>query len=491
MNILEFRNVSKTYPGVKALDGISFCVEQGQVHVIIGENGAGKSTLIKVLTGVEQPDSGSEILIDDKITTMDIPLNALQKGIVAIYQDFSLFDNLTVAENIAMGQQVEKRRSFVDWKMIRKQARLALEKVNLNIELDELVGNISVAKKQLVAIARALVYDVKLLIMDEPTSCLSKGEVQHLFEIIRSLKAEGITILFVSHKMEEIFEIGDVISVLRDGQYKGTLPKEKAIPDDLIELMCGRKIIYKKYERRKLSDVILKVEGLSKKDNYKDINFELRRGEILGITGLVGAGRSEVALTLFGLNKADSGEITINGKPVSINSTHEAIEHKIGFVPENRLTEGLALTQSVKRNLLIAIIKTLQKGLFLDEAKMHKTSEEWMNKLNIRPGIPEMAANKLSGGNQQRVVLAKWLAISPEILIVDEPTAGIDVGAKEDLHRLLRELSDEGMSIIVVSSELPEIISISDRILVMKRGRIVAEFEDDVTQQQILNTAVM
>lgn len=491
MSVLEFKNVSKSFPGVKALSNISFAVQKGDVHVLIGENGAGKSTLIKILTGVNTADEGSEIWIDDSKAEIHSPVDALNLGIVAIYQDFSLFDNLSVVENIALGLQVTRHKKLVDWKAMGQKAEKAMQKVRLDAKPEDLVANISVAKKQLVAIARALVYDVKVLIMDEPTSCLSQGEVEQLFEIVRELKEDGVTILFVSHKMEEIFEIGDKITVLRDGQFIKTAPKDGITVDELIELMVGRKVTYQSYEKREREEPILKVENLCKKANFKDINFTLNKGEILGITGLVGAGRTEVVQAIFGLNKPDSGEIYLHGKPVAINSPVDAIRHKFGYVPENRLTEGLIQTQSIKRNLNIAILKELKKGLFLSNASLNTSAAHWMEKLSIKPVLPDMPVGKLSGGNQQRVVIAKWLATNPEILIVDEPTAGIDVGAKEEIHKLLRELSDGGMSIIVVSSELPEVISICDRILIMKNGRIVAEMGDGATQEEILNKAVL
>ena len=491
MSVLEFKSVSKSFPGVKALSDISFTVEKGDVHVLIGENGAGKSTLIKILTGVNSADPGSEIWIDDQKAEIHSPVDALNLGIVAIYQDFSLFDNLSVIENIALGLQVTRHKRIVDWKEMRQKAEKAMKKVRLEANPDELVANISVAKKQLVAIARALVYDVKVLIMDEPTSCLSQGEVEQLFEIVRELKSDGVTIIFVSHKMEEIFEIGDKITVLRDGQYIKTSPREEITVEELIELMVGRKVTYESYEKRERKESILKVENLCKKANFKDINFTLNKGEILGITGLVGAGRTEVVQALFGLNKPDSGQIYLHGKKIAVNSPVDAIKYRFGYVPENRLTEGLIQTQSIKRNLNAAILKHLKKGLFLSKTSLSSSAAEWMEKLSIKPVLPDMPVGKLSGGNQQRVVIAKWLATDPEVLIVDEPTAGIDVGAKEEIHKLLRELSEQGMSIIVVSSELPEVISICDRILIMKNGRIAAEMGEGATQEEILNKAVL
>ncbi len=489
--LLEFQHLSKTFPGVKALEDINFTIMQGEVHVLVGENGAGKSTLIKILSGIYGPDPGSLIIWQGKQLTINDPIVAITNGIVPIYQDFSLFENLTVAENISIGLQVEKKKKTINWKKMYSAAEEVIKRVHLNIDLDEKVQNISVAKQQMVAIARALAYDVKLLIMDEPTSCLSKSEVDNLFNIINDLKSQGITILFVSHKMEEIFKIGDVITVLRDGKYKGTYPKGEITEKQLIKLMVGKEVTYTRYNKRVLSNTLVEVRNLSKKGNFKDISFKLNKGEILGVTGLVGAGRTEMIQALFGLNIPDSGEILIEGKKVNINSPVNAVNYGMGYIPENRQTEGVDLKKDMATNIVITILDELKQRLFISGKKKKKVANIWISKLNIRPPDPNILVSQLSGGNQQRVVIAKWLAIDPKILIVDEPTNGIDVKAKEEIHKILRDLSEKGISIIIVSSDMEEVIALCDRILVLKHGKMVAEIHGDTTQELILNKAIL
>ncbi|MGI6777367.1 MAG: sugar ABC transporter ATP-binding protein [Acetivibrionales bacterium] len=485
--------VSKTFPGVKALDKIGLEVEKGEIHALVGENGAGKSTLIKILAGVYQPDNTAEIIIEGKDTVISNPLVSLRKGISVIYQDFSLFPNLSVAENIAISLDIEKGSKYIEWREINKTARKAIEQIGIDIDPEIQVGRLPVAKQQLVAIARSLVYEAKMIIMDEPTSSLSKSEVETLFKIVRNLKQRGISILFVSHKLEELFEIADRFTVLRDGKYIGTYPKEKLDNDKLISLMVGRKVEFVRQAADEPGEVLLEVKGLSKKGNFIDASFTLHKGEILGLTGLVGAGRSELVQALFGINPPDEGEIILEGKKISINSPQKALEYGIAYVPENRQTEGLVLRQSVQNNLAITIYKNLTKYLnIISKEKKMEAVNSWINKLNIKPAIPDIEAQKLSGGNQQRVVIAKWLATNPKVLIIDEPTHGIDVGAKSEIHRILKELASKGMGIIMISSELPEVLAVSDRILVMRRGRIVGRFEgDNITQEEIMNKAIL
>jgi ABC-type sugar transport system ATPase subunit len=490
---LEIRNVSKTFPGVKALDNMQLDVIPGEVHALIGENGAGKSTLIKILSGIYKPDDGAEIYIEGEKIEINDSLVSVRKGIAVIYQDFSLFPNLTVTENIAISQEIEKSSKKLNWAEMRKVAKKALDRIGVDIDLDIQVGKLSVAKQQLVAIARSLVYDAKMIIMDEPTSALSKGEVEGLFKIVRGLQQNGIAIIFVSHKLEELFQIAQRFTVMRDGRYIGTYDKDELDQDKLIALMVGRKIELKKYEKTKIDKVVLEVKSLSKKGNFKDISFTLNGGEILGFTGLVGAGRTEVMQSLFGITTPDEGQILIEGKEVKIVSTEDAVKHGIAFVPEGRLTEGLIMRQSLANNISVTVLEWIvNKFNVIDIKKKKDVDEGWIDKLRIRPGIPEMDVQKLSGGNQQRVVIAKWLATNPKILIIDEPTNGIDVGAKEEIHRLLKDLASKGMAIIMISSELPEILALSDRIMVMRRGRIVAEFDGDkATQEMIMNKAVL
>ena len=491
--LIQLKNVSKTFPGVKALKDISMTVQYGEVHALVGENGAGKSTLIKILAGNLKPDDGAYICIDGKPFSSLTPKLSLDKGIVAIYQDFSLFPSLTVAENISITEEVERRGIGVSWKQMRSRAQAALDMLHVDIDINAQLGVLSTAKQQLVAIARALACDARVIIMDEPTSTLSRSEVQLLFEIIRDLKSRGISILFVSHKLEELFEIADTFTVIRDGQFIAEHPKEELDNDMLISLMVGRKVLFTRREAVKIGETLLEVRGLCKSGCFKDVSFKVHSGEIVGITGLVGAGRTEVVQAICGIECAEQGEILIDGKPVTINSMKDAMRYGIGYVPESRLTEGLVLTKSLEDNIVITIHDKLKgKGGLINLRRKHELGGKWVERLNIKPGYPDMLAQKLSGGNQQRAVIAKWLAINPKILFVDEPTNGIDVGAKSEIHILLRELTAKGMGIVMVSSELAEVMSISDTVLVMRRGRINGTFNGGATsQEELMNAAIL
>ena len=490
---LHLENISKTFPGVKALDGINLEIKKGEIHALVGENGAGKSTLIKILSGNYQPDPGAKIIIDGEVCVNLTPMSAISKGIIVIYQDFSLFPTLTVAENISISGQLSKKGKPISWKQMKAQAQKAIDDLGVDIDINDNLESLSMARQQLVAIARALACDAKLIVMDEPTSTLSSGEVELLFEIIKKLQNKGISVLFVSHKLEELFRISSIFTVIRDGQYIGTYPREEMDNDKLISLMVGRKVEFVHRGAEKIGETVLEVKNLSKFGNFKDVSFELHKGEIIGITGLVGAGRTEVIQAICGIDKADSGEILIDGKKVSINSMGDAVKNGIGYVPESRLTEGLVLTKSASDNITITYLDKLKnKAGLISLKKKDKSAEEWIEKLNIKPGYADMAAQKFSGGNQQRIVIAKWLATDPKILIVDEPTNGIDVGAKDEIHKLLRELASNGMGIIMISSELPEVLAISDKVLVMRRGRINAVLDGETaTQEMIMNAAIL
>lgn len=489
---LRLKNVSKTFPGVNALSNINFDVRHGEVHGLIGENGAGKSTLIKVLAGVYQPDPGAEIEIEGEKIDMLTPTESMRRGIMVIYQDFSLFPTLSVKENIAFSQQIEKRRKIIDWKEMEKTSQKALSILGVDIDLNAKLSSLSTARQQLVAIARALVYDAKLLVMDEPTSALSSGEVAHLFRVVEDLKRRGMSIIFISHKLDELFQITDRMTVLRDGQYIGTRMSNETNTDEIITMMVGREIKEEHIGGTNIGEVILEVKNISKRGNYQDISFKLRKGEVLGITGLVGAGRTETVRALFGLNPPDSGEIYLEGKKIAPKSPAEAQALGIAYVPESRQTEGLVLQQDSESNITLSILKKFVKRGLISFADRKKEAVSLIEKLNVKPAYPFMQVAKLSGGNQQKVVVAKWLATNPKVLIVDEPTNGIDVGAKTEIHLLLRRLADEGMAVIMVSSELPEILSISDRVLVMRRGRINGEFDaEGLTQEQIMEKAVL
>lgn len=490
---MRLKNVSKTFPGVNALRNISFDVYRGEVHALIGENGAGKSTLIKVLSGVYQPDPGAQIEIAGKAHANLTPIEAMRLGVMVIYQDFSLFPTLSVKENIAFSEQVDHGKHLVNWKEIEKTARAAIDALGVDIDLNARLNTLSTAKQQLIAIARALAYDAKLLIMDEPTSALSSGEVDTLFKIVTALRSRGMAIIFISHKLDELFRIADRMTVLRDGMHIGSAPTGEMTRAKLISMMVGREIVDEHLSGKNIAETILEVRDISKPGNYQNISFTLRRGEVLGITGLVGAGRTEMVRALFGLNPPASGEILLEGKRIQPKSPAQAQKLGIAFIPESRQTEGLILQQDAESNITLSILKTLTgKAGNINFKKRRKKAEELIAQLNVKPPYPHMETLKFSGGNQQKIVVAKWLATQPKILIVDEPTNGIDVGSKSEIHHLLRALADSGMAIIMVSSELPEIFSISDRILVMRRGRISGEFDPlAATQESLMERAVV
>lgn len=491
---LEIENISKTFPGVKALDSVKFDIYPGEVHALVGENGAGKSTLIKILAGVQPPDAGGVIKINGKVTNLKNAMDSIKQGISVIYQDFSLFTNLTVAENIGINEVLEKKQKILNWNRIYKKAEDALKFIGADFNPHAIVENLSVARQQMVAIASAVAQDAKMIIMDEPTSALSKAEVEHLYEIIDTLKEKGVAIMFVSHKMDELFRVADRFTVFRDGQYVDTVDRDKITESELVSMMVGRKIQIKQYANlEEKGPVVLRVEKLSKKGNYKDITFEVREGEVVGVTGLVGAGRSEVMQSIFGIMKADSGKVYINGKEVSIHSPSDALMHGIAYIPESRQTQGLVLQKTVASNITLPVLKKFcNKFGIIDRKRQRENVDQWVDMLDVRPNDPDMLALQLSGGNQQKVVIAKWVSTQAKILIVDEPTNGVDIGAKDEIHKILRKLASEGTAVIVISSELPEILSISDRILVMRRGRISGEFENNnITQEMIMNKAIV
>ena len=491
---LELENISKTFPGVKALNKVKFDIYPGEVHSLVGENGAGKSTLIKVMSGAHQPDEGGIIKINGEQVKISNPIDAIKKGISVIYQDFSLFGNLTVAENIVINQIIEKNKLLLNWKEIRIKAEKALNVVGIKINPNEIVDNLSVAKKQMVAIAGAIAHNAKMIIMDEPTSALSKQEVENLYRIIDMLKSKNIAVMFVSHKMDELFKVSDRFTIFRDGQYVDTVKSSDIDKKTLIAKMVGRDVNILNYANLSVKEeVVLEIKGLSKKGNYKNINLKLYKGEVLGITGLVGAGRSELFQTIFGILKADSGKIILEGEEINLNSPWTALKKGIGYIPESRQTQGLVLEKKVSENITLPLLKNFTNKLgIINTKKQSSLVHDLIDKLDVRPKDENLTASQLSGGNQQKVVIAKWIATNPKILIVDEPTNGVDIGAKADIHKILRELAKNGRSIIVISSELPEILSISDRILVMRKGCISGEFKNsNLTQEAIMEKAVI
>lgn len=471
---LEMSNISMTFPGVKALDQVSLNIREGEVHALMGENGAGKSTLIKIISGVQQPDPGAKILMDGKEVEFPNVHASIKLGINAIHQDLSLFPNLTVAENIYLGRS---KKGKIDWKECDRIAKDALERLSVEMDIHELLGNLSMAKQQLVAIARAISLSSRLLIMDEPTATLSFSEVRMLYEIIQKLKKENIAILFISHKLDEVFEVSDRVTVLKDGKYVGCKNIEELDESTLVQMMVGRSVSYEALNQESYAaEKILEVKNISKEGNFKDISFTLHKGEILAFTGLVGAGRSETVKALFGLNPPDEGEIFIHGERVELKKVSQAMKHKIAFIPEDRHQEGLILNMSMKDNITLSILTSLLDKLgFTNGRKIEDISKEYVDTLNIKPGQIEKMAKNFSGGNQQKIAVAKWLVTKPDILIIDEPTHGVDIASKTEIHKLLKRLAKEGMAIIMVSSEWQEVFALSDRVLVMRHGRIVHE----------------
>lgn len=482
-NVIAVRGVSKAFAGVQALDDVSLEIAPGEIHCLAGENGSGKSTLIKVISGVHSPDAGAVELGGEVFGRLS-PMDAISHGVQVIYQDFSVFPNLSVMENLALTAELAQRRRFVNWRRMREVAAEAIAKINVNIDLDAKVGSLSVAQKQLVAIARALMSDAKLIIMDEPTTALTKREVTALFKIILDLKSRGIATLFVSHKLEEVFEISEKFTIIRNGKHVIT-----CLPEDLDHKKFSFYMTGREFEGTRFApeldatDPILEVSGLSAHGAFTDVDLSLRPGEILGITGLLGSGRTELALALFGALKVDEGEIRIDGKPVVLNGVRSAIAHGIGYVPEDRLTEGLFLERSIGSNIVIAEIDSFVSAGVLDQRRADVEAQRWIDELRIATPDADNAVSTLSGGNQQRIVLAKWLATNPRVLILNGPTVGVDIGSKHDIHRVLRDLAAKGLAVIIISDDIPEVIQNCNRVLVMNAGRIVSELDPDRTSE--------
>ncbi len=492
--LLQMKNISKTFPGVKALDNVELEIKKGEVHALIGENGAGKSTLIKILAGVYTPDPGARFFFEGKEAEISKPLDATMKGISIIYQDLSLFPNLSVSENIYIGRDSDKKPwTKVNWKQMKKIAIKALKELDMDIDPNIPVEQLSIAQQQMVEIARALAFDSKLIVMDEPTSSLSAGEVEKLYNIINKLKSQGISIIFISHKLKELFTVSDRFTILRDGKFVGSYDAKDMTEPKLIQLMVGRSVTYEKNQATvEVGETIFKVNQLSKEGNFKDISFELSKGEVLGITGLVGSGRTELAQAIFGVNTPDTGSIELYGKKLSVRHSASAVKEGVAYIPEARQTQGLVLEQSVINNISLPIITKLKNKFRLTDRKQEvKLAEEYVKTLDIRPALPHLDAGNLSGGNQQKIVIAKWLSTKPKVIIFDEPTNGIDIGAKTEIHKLMRKLANEGIGVIMISSELPEILAVSDRILVMRHGRIAGELNvAEATQENIMHYAL-
>jgi simple sugar transport system ATP-binding protein len=485
-NILKVENIKKSFGGVEALKGVSLEIRKGEIHCLAGENGCGKSTLIKIVSGVYEADEGS-IELDGKSFSRMSPMDAIARGVQVIYQDFSVFPNLTVMENLALNMELMAERKLVSYKRIRAIASEALAKLGVDLDLEERVENLSVANRQLIAICRALLHDAKLVIMDEPTTALTKREVKALFAIIKRLQAEGISILFVSHKLDEVFEISERYTIFRNGQNVATGETSGLDRKAFVRYMTGREFSEESYRPAKQGEVVLAAKNLSLTGAFKDLSFELRAGEILGITGLLGSGRTELVQTLFGIYKPDSGEVQVRGKRVRIRGVKSAIRMGIGYVPADRLTEGLFLPQSIVRNIVVSKLDRLS-GLFgvLKGKAIGAEVEKWVRELSIATNDPSLPVQTLSGGNQQKVVLARWLANDLSVLILNGPTVGVDIGSKYDIHALLRSLAERGLAIIVISDDLPEVLACTSRILVMRGGGIAEVLDPASTTEQRL-----
>ena len=469
---LELKKISKFFPGIKALQNVDFNLKQNSIHALLGENGAGKSTLVKILCGVYQPDEGS-IFLDKQKHIISDPTSSLQLGISAIHQESVMFDELSVMENIFIGNHIVKKNRLVDWLSMEKKTKELLSNLEADIRPDEKIKDLSIAQRHIVQISRSLVHDADIVIMDEPTAALSQKEIEELYSIIRNLKKQNKSIIFISHKLDEVLEICDEFTVLRDGEVINADLISNTNKDQLITNMAGREIsqIFPK-KQVTIEQEILNVKNLYKKTQFKNINFNLRKKEILGFYGLVGSGRTEVMKTIFGINKFDKGELTFKNSKLKIKSPKDAIQNGIVYLSEERQNLGMTGLMSVKDNINMAIMDKNSKYLILDKLKDLHNASELQEKLNIKVSYWSQLAQSLSGGNQQKTVIAKWLSTKPEIIILDEPTKGIDVRSKSAVHEFMGELVDSGMSIIMISSELPEILGMCDRVVVMYKGLI-------------------
>lgn len=474
---LQLEGISKIFGGVHALSNVNLTLETGEVHCLCGQNGCGKSTIIKVMSGVHQPEPGGKISIDGKLFTHLTPEVSTRLGIQVIYQDLSLFPNLTVAENIAIAQHFGGLKK-TNWKEINNIAIESMKKIGISIDPHEKVGNISIAQRQLVAICRAMAANARLVIMDEPTASLTRNEVDALLKLTMQLKQKGITIVFVSHRLDEVLEIADQVTIMRDGINLGTYDAKDMSDKKLAKLMTGKDFNYEcKAKERPDTETVLDVRGLTRAGEYENINLDVRRGEIIGLTGLLGSGRTELALSLFGMTEPDQGEIIINGASAKMKSNRDAIRQGIAYLSEDRLSLGLVLEQPISSNITMSVLDTLtdKKGLIQDDL-FDSAVKKGINELAIKAGNPENKVKTLSGGNQQRVVLAKWLATKPKLLILDSPTVGVDISAKDGIYEVVRDLASKGIGIIMISDEIPEVYYHSDRVLVMKSGKITGEY---------------
>ncbi len=482
--ILSASNISKSFIGVRALNNIDITINAGEIHCLAGENGCGKSTLVKCISGVYTPDEGT-IQIEGQTCGSMTPIEAMNHGIQVIYQDLSLFQHMTVAENIAISKLKFENTKIINWKTIKAIAKEQLDKIGVTMDLDETVGEISMANKQMVAICRALAQNAKILFMDEPTTALTKTEVSHLMKVMLELKNKGLAIVFISHKLDEVFEVADKITIFRNGNKIGDFNSSDLDEKSLSYYMTGREIEYPRYHRTyKDNTPILSVEHLTRKGQYEDMSLTVRAGDIIGLTGLLGSGRTELAMSLFGLNKTQAGVIKINGKEVDINSPMVAKKYGIALLPEDRSREGLFIERKIRENISVPIIDTICKKGIVNWKKENEIAEKYVEELKVRTPSIETVVGTLSGGNQQKVVISKWIATSPKVFIMDTPTVGIDIGSKAEIYEQIHKFADEGMAIILISDEIQEVMANCNRVLVMAHGKCVVELsEEDLMQE--------
>jgi rhamnose transport system ATP-binding protein len=489
-SILRMTNISKSFAGVHALRGVQLDLRPGEVHALLGENGAGKSTLVKVITGVHQPDAGEIYLNDQRIHLAD-PREATALGISAIYQELSMFPDLDIAENIFVGRRPTRTGGLIDWRKMYRESEELLSLLGVHLNLKTKARHLSIAQQQMVEIARALSVNANILIMDEPTSALTLNEVAELFQIVRRLREKGTAIVFISHRLEELFEIADRVTVLRDGAYVDTRSMDGVTQDDLIRMMVGRTVtdLFPKQDVE-AGEVVLRVKNLTRRGAFEDVSFDLHKGEILGMAGLIGAGRTEVSQALFGVAPAHAGTIEIEGQLRRITSPRQAMDHGLALVPEDRQHHGLVPPMDITDNITLPNLPHFAKAGWLNKKEAQSAAFQAATQLQVKATTVWQKVRELSGGNQQKIVLAKWLSTHPRILILDEPTRGIDVGTKAEVHRLMSALAAEGIAILMISSELPEVLGMSDRILVMHEGKVTGLFDrSEATQEKIMLAA--
>ena len=472
---LDLRGISKRFGGVRALSEIDMDISAGEVHCLAGENGSGKSTLIKIISGVQRPEPGGKITINGQLVDHLTPAESIRRGIQVIYQDLSLFPNLSVAENIAI--EGHHGLHLLNWKATREIARAAMEHIGVSIDPDALVSELPIAQRQLVAICRAIANEARLVIMDEPTASLTRKEVDALLALTLELRRRNVAVLFVSHRLDEVLEIAERVTVLRNGEKCGTFEAKGMTNRKLVELMTGKSFEYRPLDNAPPTEPLLEVRNLSRAGEYSDVSFTVGKGEILGLTGRLGSGRTELALSLFCMTHPDAGEIIMDGKALRMSSNRDAIKNGIAYVSEDRLSLGLVMAQSVTANTVVTVLRDLARKFgFVDQRRRDETVQNWISNLSVKVSDPTNPVGSLSGGNQQRIVLAKWLATKPRLLILDSPTVGVDIGAKDGIYAIVRRLAEEGMGVILITDEIPEAYYHCHRVLVMRGGRISGDY---------------